>query len=138
MVRGLPQLTPSYMTCNDCISGKQHRDSFPKRSTWRATQKLELVHEDICGPITPASSSNKRYIFIFIDDYSRKAWAYFLMEKSEAFKFFKCFKIMVEKETGLFIKCFCTDRGGEFNSNEFNDFCKQSGIKRQLTTAYTP
>ena len=35
-------------------------------------------------------------------------------------------------------KCFRTDRGGEFNSNEFNDFCKQSEIKRQLTNAYTP
>ena len=31
------------------------------------------------------------------------------------------------------IKCLRTDRGGEFN-----DFCKQHGVKRQLTTAYTP
>ena len=99
---------------------------------------MELIHADICGPITPTSNSNKRYILIFIDDYSKKAWVYFLVEKSEALNFFKYFKTMVEKETGLFVKCFRTDRGGEFNSNEFNDFCKQSGIKRQLTTAYTP
>lgn len=31
-----------------------------------------------------------------------------------------------------------TDRGREFNSKEFNEFCKQNGIKRQLITAYTP
>ena len=31
-----------------------------------------------------------------------------------------------------------TDRGGEFTSLDFNDFCQQHGIKRQLTTAYTP
>jgi hypothetical protein len=55
---------------------------------------------------------------------------YFLVKKSEAFNSFKCFKTMVEKEIGLFVKCLCIDRGGEFNSNEFNDFCKQSGIKR--------
>jgi len=30
------------------------------------------------------------------------------------------------------------DRGGEFNSAEFNNFCKQRGVKRQLTAAYTP
>ena len=36
------------------------------------------------------------------------------------------------------IKCLRTDRGGEFNSTEFNDFCKQHGAKRQLTIAYTP
>ena len=130
MVCGLPKLSASSVTCTDCINGKQHRDLIPKKSTWRVTQKLELIHADICGPITPTSNSNKRYILIFIDDYSRKAWVYFLGEKSEALNSFKCFKTMVEKETRLFVKCFHTDRGGEFNSNEFNDFCKQSGIKR--------
>ena len=45
---------------------------------------------------------------------------------------------MVEKDTGKFIKCLRTDRGGEFNSNEFKEFCRHNGIRRQLTTAYTP
>ena len=45
---------------------------------------------------------------------------------------------MVENETGLPIKCLRIDRGGEFTSLEFNKFCEQNGIKRQLTTAYTP
>ena len=75
---------------------------------------------------------------LFIDDYNRKAWVYLLVEKSEALNSFKCFKTMVEKETLLFVKCLRTNRGGEFNSNEFNEFCKQNAIKRQLTTAYTP
>lgn len=38
----------------------------------------------------------------------------------------------------MFIKCLRTDRGGEYNSTEFKDYCKEHGIKRQLTTAYTP
>ena len=129
-MHGLPQLSVSSVTCTNCINGKQHRDPIPKRSTWRATQKLELIHVDICGPIAPTSNSNKRYTLCFINDYSSKAWVYFLVRKSEALKFFKCFKQMVEKETRLFVKCLHTNRGGEFNSNEFNDFCKQSGIKR--------
>ena len=29
-------------------------------------------------------------------------------------------------------------RGGGFNGQAFNEFCKQHGIKRQLTVAYTP
>ena len=78
------------------------------------------------------------YILLFIDDYSRKAWVYFLVEKSKALNSFKYFKTMVEKEIDMFIKCLRTNRGGEFNSNEFNHFCKESGIKRQLTTAFTP
>lgn len=44
----------------------------------------------------------------------------------------------MEKKVGVPIKCLWTDRGGEFNSAEFNDFCKHDGIKRQLTIVYTP
>ncbi|GKF16696.1 cysteine-rich receptor-like protein kinase 25-like protein [Tanacetum coccineum] len=36
------------------------------------------------------------------------------------------------------IKCLRSDRGGEFTSNSFNEFCEAQGIKRQLTAAYTP
>lgn len=45
---------------------------------------------------------------------------------------------MVEKESGESICCLRTDRGGEFTSMEFDKFCSLNGIKRQLTTAYTP
>lgn len=73
-----------------------------------------------------------------IDDLSRRAWIYFLVENSEALCHFKRFKLIVEKETGFPIKCLRTDRGGEFNSFAFNDFCSENGVKGQLTTAYTP
>ena len=91
MVRGLPQLSASSVTCTNCINGKQHHDPIPKKSTWRVTQKLELIHVDICGPITPTSNSNKRYTLCFIDGYSRQAWVDFLVEKSKALKFFTFF-----------------------------------------------
>ncbi|KAK9931773.1 hypothetical protein M0R45_019037 [Rubus argutus] len=138
MVHGLPKLPASDIVCADCLKGKQHRESLPKRSTWRASEKLELVHADLCGPITPTSNSHKRYLLCFIDDFSRKTWSYLLTEKSEAFTSFKYLKSYMEKETGLSIKCLRTDRGGEFTSGEFNDFCRKNGIKRQFTTAYTP
>lgn len=101
---------------------------------WKTTQG----YEDICGPITPFSNSDKRYIITFIDDFSRKLWIYLLNEKSVAFKTFKHYKNLVEKESGEFICCLRSDRGGEYNSHEFNMFCKENGISRQLTVAYTP
>lgn len=136
MVVGLPEIGRVNVTCEACVGGKQHRVSFPKQSKWRATEKLQLIHSDLCGPITPPSNSQKRYLISFIDDFSRKVWIYFvLLEKSEAFHQFKTF---VEKQTGLFIKCLGTDKRGEYNSNEFKEYCKEHGIKRQLTTAYIP
>ncbi|XP_037497309.1 uncharacterized protein LOC119371385 [Jatropha curcas] len=138
MVHGLPQMKAPLKLCKDCLVGKQQCDPFPKKSTWRASQVLQLVHADICGPIKPVSNSNKRYLLTFIDDYNRKLWVYFLTEKSEAFAVFKKFKANVENETGFFVKILHTDRAGEFTSQEFNDFYDNNGIKRQLTAAYTP
>jgi transposase InsO family protein len=38
--------------------------------------------------------------------------------------------------TGRKIKVSRTDNGGEYTSNEFTDFCKDAGIKREKTVAY--
>lgn len=54
------------------------------------------------------------------------------------FETFKRFKAAVERESGCKIQCLRTDRGGEFTSNSFNEYYSIEGIKRQLTTAYTP
>jgi len=97
-----------------------------------------MVHTDICGPITPYSISKNRYFLFFIVDFSRKTWVYFLKEKSEAFCIFKKFKAYVEKQSGNSIKTLRSDRGGEFTSSEFNNFCTERGIKRHLTAPYSP
>ena len=137
MVHGLPQLKTPTKLCRDCLVGKQHRDSFPQKSKWRASHILQLVHVDICGPIKPISNSKKRYMITFIDDFSRKVWVYFLTEKSEAFVSLKNFKSLVEKATGSNIIGLRTDRGGEFTSNEFTSFYRENDIRKQLTAAYT-
>lgn len=124
--------------CDVYMKGKQNRTSIPKRSSWRASQGLQLVHTDICGPIAPTSESGERYIINFFDDYSRKYWTYFLSEKSEALRTLKEFKASAERETSLNLVCLRSDRGGEFNSTAFQEYSRDNGIKRHLTTAYTP
>jgi transposase InsO family protein len=78
------------------------------------------------------------YYVIFIDDYSRKCWIYFLKVKSDTFDKFKEYKAFIEKQTGKHIRTLRTDNGGEFESLQFEDFCKEAGIKRQLTVPYNP
>jgi len=44
----------------------------------------------------------------------------------------------VENEIGQTIKTLRTDRGGEYCSKEFEAFCADHGIRRELTAAFTP
>jgi len=85
-----------------------------KKSSWRASNKLQLVYADISGPIKPESNGNKRYILSFIDDFTCTTWIYFLHEKLEAFVMFKIFKVCVEKESGVNIASLRTNKGVEF------------------------
>lgn len=72
MVRGLLNFDIQKFTCSDCLVGKQPRNPIPKKSTWRAKGVLELLHSNICGPISPMSTSRKRYSLCFIDDSARR------------------------------------------------------------------
>lgn len=44
----------------------------------------------------------------------------------------------MEKETGKQLKCLRSDRGDEFISDEFTNFCNEHGIKRQVFAPRTP
>lgn len=133
----LPGLTKvSLPLCEHCITSKQHRLKFSTSSS-RGKVVLELVHSDVWQAPVP-SLGGAKYFVSFIDDYSRRCWVYPIKKKSDVFATFKAFKARVELDSGKKIKCFRTDNGGEYTSEEFDDFCKKEGIKRQFTVAYTP
>ena len=97
-----------------------------------------MVHADISGAMNIISIIDARYFLLFVDDFSRKMWVYFLKLKFEVFKEFQKFKALVENESGCHVTSLRFDNGGEFCSKEFNNFCAKHGIKRQYTTPYTP
>jgi hypothetical protein len=86
------------------------------------------------------SSSISGYVYYvsFIDDCSRKTWLYLLKSKDEVFNKFKEFKAFIENLSERKIKILRLDNGGEYTSKEFVNFCKDVGIKRELTTPYNP
>ena len=137
-VVGVPDIGHIIETCDSCLRGKQTRKSFPQATTYRASKPLELIHADLCGPITPATPARKRYAFVLIDDHSRYTWTILLETKDEAFEKFKRFKQLTEQETQAKIGTLQTDRGGEFVSHEFQTYCNINGINRHLTAPYTP
>jgi Integrase core domain len=129
----LPKIEKLDHVCEVCTLGKQHRLPFPKGRSWRAKQPLQLVHTDICGPLVPVSHGGNKYLIIFIDDYSRKTWVYFLKEKSAAFVVFKNFKNLVENESGYKIKTLRSDKGGWVHLQATSRFLQAS---RHSSTIY--
>jgi hypothetical protein len=51
---------------------------------------------------------------------------------------FKEFKNLVENQTGRHIRVFRTDNGKEFDSFKYDELCRASGIKRELTVPSNP
>ena len=116
MVRVLPLIEKPDSLCEGCILGKQHRENFPSGKSIREKAPFEIIHSDLCGPMQKTSVSGSNYMLTFIDDFTRKVWAYFLKYKSEVFQKFFHFKALVEKQSGFHIKFLRTDRGGEYIS----------------------
>ena len=77
-----------------------------KESTWRALQILQLMHVDICGPIKPISNGKKRYLITFTNDFSRKTWVYFLIEKSEALAVLRVLRYMLRRRQTRSLECY--------------------------------
>jgi hypothetical protein len=57
---------------------------------------LDLVHSDLCGPITPTTPGGKKYFLLLADDMSRFMWIHLITGKNEAAGAIKQFKYDVE------------------------------------------
>jgi transposase InsO family protein len=61
-----------------------------------------------------------------------------LKTKNEVFNKFKDFNALIENLSEKKIKILRSDNGGEFTLDEFKSFCKEVGIKKELSTPYNP
>ena len=84
----LPAIDVVNEVCDVCQYEKQKRLPFLVNKAWRASEKLHLVHTDVCGPQKTQSLNGSRYFILFIDDFTRLCWVYFLKFKSEVAEMF--------------------------------------------------
>lgn len=122
--------------CSACISGKMNRLPFGTRL--RSKRLLEIIHTDVCGPITPASFDDNKYFVTFIDDFSNFTMVYLMKHKSEVFTYFREYVEMVQSMFCHRISKLRCDNGGEYVSKEFVNYCRDKGIILDYTVPYTP
>lgn len=67
--------------CEPCQLGKSHKLPFYSTHV-SCTQPFELVYSDVWGPLPIFSINGNRYFVLFIDDFTKFVWIYFISNKS--------------------------------------------------------
>lgn len=84
--------------CKWCVDKKkQHYDVFSTKDCIQAIKFLKLFYFDVNGHIQTAFYEEKKYFFIYIDDFLKNSFVYFMNQKSEFMDKFIFFKALVEK-----------------------------------------
>ena len=93
----------SFGACEPCLMGKMTKTPF-SGTMERATDILEIIHTDICGPMSVEARGEYRYFLTFTDNLSRYGYIYLMKHKSETFEKFKEFQSEVENHRNKKIK----------------------------------
>jgi hypothetical protein len=83
---------------------------------YQAERRLELVHGDLCGPISLATPRANKYFLLLMDDLRRYMWVAAIPSKDHTTAAIKDIQARVEGNSGLKLKALHTDRGGEFTA----------------------
>ena len=73
--------------CSSCILGKFAKLPFAAVEH-TSNAPFQIIHSNVWGPSPLLSFHGYRYFVIFIDDFTRFLWIYFLKNKSEVFYVF--------------------------------------------------
>jgi transposase InsO family protein len=84
------------------------------------------------------TKGGKRYFITFIDDCTRFCYVYLMKTKDEALYYFKIYKAEAENQLKKKIKRLRSNRGEQYFSNEFSEFCTVHGIIHERTPPYSP
>lgn len=118
--------------CRICALAKP-RYVQPTRTNIVCKCPFETLAIDFCGPLD--KSDGFEYMLVVVDVYSRYTWA-FATKTMETY-------IVIHHLKSLFSMfgvpdSILSDRGTNFESHDFKNFCFKLGIKKLTTTAYNP
>ena len=68
-------LLQSFNACEPCLMGKMTKTPF-SGTMERATDLLEIVHTDVCDPMSVEARGGYRYFLTFTDDLRRYGYIY--------------------------------------------------------------
>lgn len=138
LVKGVEFSENSENFCGSCQEGKSHRKVFKKTRVRAKTIPGEVIHTDVCGPMSEASLGGARFLLTFKDDATSFRHIYFLRHKSDVLEKFKKFDKLIENKFGRPMRVLRSDNGTEFKNRAMESYTDSRGIQREFTAPYTP
>nr|GEY08390.1 hypothetical protein [Tanacetum cinerariifolium] len=108
--------------CSACERGKIHRKHHKSKTAFASNKPLYLLHMDLCGPMRVESINGKQYVLVFVDDFSRYTWVFFLHSKDEASEVIVSFIKKTQVNLQLQVQRVRTDNGTEFKNKTLAKF----------------
>src|ERR1700678_1469067 len=84
------------------------------------------------------SPRGNRYILTIVDDCSRFCIVMLLKQKSDVAEALRDCFTMLENQFERKVKILRTDNGKEYVNQDVKNYCREKGIRRQLTVVHTP
>jgi transposase InsO family protein len=106
--------------------------------SFRAKERLELEHGDMCGPVTPATLRGQHYFLLLVDDLSCYMWVVILDSKGEAADAIKRAQAAAKAECGRKLRVLRTDNGDEFTAAEFASYFTDEGVQHHYSSPCSP
>ena len=134
LINGIKLKDAPTTPCKPCLLAKAKRKPIPSsRSGTQATKLGELIYSNVWGPATTRTIGHAEYYVVFVDDAKRWIAVDLMRRKSDTFDNYKGYEAWLKTQFDVNIKCFQSDKGGEYTSNEFLQHTKSKGTIHQFS-----
>lgn len=133
LVSGVKLSDKDEFFCDSCQIGKSHRLAFRKCRERESTVPGEVIHTDVCGPMSVESPGGARFLLTFKDDATSFRYIYFLKHKNDVYEKFKIFDKMIENKFGKPMRVLRSDNGLEYRNKNMDSYLESRGIVRECT-----
>ena len=125
--------------CDVCAVGKGQQLAHPKKAQHaHITRPFQLCYDDLMSPFTPEAYGDFKYVSKITDQFSRWTAVYLLENKSCAFHYFRLFVTSTVIPCGGRVIRWRVDKGGEYTSEGFKQYCLETGIVQEFAATNTP